>query len=116
MGRGINMDDVLIVFGQCVIFYLVGMWLFGLWYGWVDLCADYWDAADTAALIFWPITTILLSLLAIYDVIEEFLTSHSRCKMIMKKILFLVFLPIRPVRLGKTLGEVFRKQIGKRKK
>ena len=112
MGRGINMDDVL----QYMIIYLVGMWLFGLWYGWVDLCTDHWDCSDTMAFIFWPITAILLSLLEIDYVIGEFLTSHSRCKMIMKKILFWVFLPIRPVRLGMILREVFRNQIGKRKK
>ena len=110
------MDDVLIGFGQCLIIYFGGMWLFGLWYGWSGLCGGHFDSSDRMACIFWPITTILLFLDAIYYVIEVFLTSHSRCKMIMKKILFLVFLPIRPVRLGETLREVFRKQIGKRKK
>lgn len=93
------------------IIYIAVAYIFALVIGWID--GDWMEGPAFTMCLVWPLSIPIYILIRIGECLFKFYTKHGGG---IKKVLFLLFLPLRPIKIGSLLSDRFskwRKERGK---
>lgn len=86
------------------IIYIAVAYIFALVIGWLD--GDFMEGLAFTMCLVWPLSIPICILIMIGMCLFKFYEKHGRG---IKKVLFLLFLPLRPIKIGSLLSDRFSK-------
>lgn len=86
------------------IIYIAVAYIFALVIGWID--GDFMEGPAFTMCLVWPLSIPIYILIRIGECLFKFYEKHGGS---IKKVLFLLFLPLRPIKIGSLLSDRFSK-------
>ena len=89
------------------IIYIAVAYIFALVIGWIDGdCMGCMEGPAFTMCLVWPLSIPIYILIRIGECLFKFYEKHGGS---IKKVLFLLFLPLRPIKIGSLLSDRFSK-------
>lgn len=86
------------------IIYIAVAYIFALVIGWID--GDCMEGIAFTMCLVWPLSIPIYIFVRMVEFLFEFYKKHGGS---IKKVLFLLFLPLRPIKIGSLLSDRFSK-------